>query len=95
VRHYTLGKAKAKTAGSFSVMQLLAEVVQKNLLREQETMWVKEPERVRVDGDDQPEGLAAMQSEIRKEEMEKEKEDGKKDDAVPAILEGMVPATSG
>ncbi|KAF2027173.1 hypothetical protein EK21DRAFT_72543 [Setomelanomma holmii] len=100
VRHYTLGKGQVKTAGSFSVMQLLADVLQKNLLKEQDTMWVKEKSREKlvVDESDAPEGVEVgdveadgMQSEIRKDEDEVDKED---EEAVPAILEGMVPATS-
>ncbi|KAH7066567.1 hypothetical protein FB567DRAFT_261116 [Paraphoma chrysanthemicola] len=95
VRHYTLGKDQAKTASSFGVMQLLGQVLQRNLLREQERVWVKEAEKSR-EGEVEGEvaGPKGMQSEVKKQEKGEEKATGK-DDAVPAILEGMVPATSG
>ena len=43
MRHYTLGKDQAKAASSHSVMQALTDVLQKDLLRQQEHLWHKEP----------------------------------------------------
>jgi hypothetical protein len=45
VRHYTLGKAKVKTASSGAVMQVLSEVLQKSLLKNRERLWYEEPEQ--------------------------------------------------
>ncbi|KAH8712016.1 hypothetical protein GQ44DRAFT_713973 [Phaeosphaeriaceae sp. PMI808] len=93
VRHYTIGKDKVKTASSVGVMQLLGNVLQKNLLRNQATMWYKEPERTVVK---ETEGeVKGVQTDLRKDE---ESGQGKSEqvengDGVPAILEGMIPAT--
>ena len=94
VRHYTLGKQQVKTAGSVSVMQALGDVLQKSILKNQATTWVKESEKK----DDVPENVEAaeaMQSEIRKEEEDKKKDkEAGKEGAVPLILEGMIPETT-
>lgn len=44
LRHHTVDKELTKTAHANAVMQNLAEVMQKNLLANTETMWVKEGE---------------------------------------------------
>jgi hypothetical protein len=45
VRHYTLGKDQVKQAGMLSVMNPLAEVLQKQLLKNQNTVWYKEAKK--------------------------------------------------
>jgi hypothetical protein len=61
VRHYTLGKDQVKEAGMLSVMNPLAEVLQRQLLKNQNTVWYKEPERVEQSegegGDEGKEGV--------------------------------------
>lgn len=44
VRHYTLGKGQVHEAGTVTIAQAMAEVVQKSLLREQDRVVVKEPD---------------------------------------------------
>lgn len=45
IRHYTVGKHKVKESTSTSIMQLLSEVLQKNILQQQDAVWYKEPEK--------------------------------------------------
>lgn len=45
VRHYTLGKEKVKSGSMESVMQVVAEVLQRGLLSGREGVWVKEEEK--------------------------------------------------
>lgn len=45
VRHHTIDKGLTKTAHANSVLQNLAEVMQKDLLANAETVWVKEGEK--------------------------------------------------
>jgi len=64
VRHYTtIGKPRVKAAGAVSVMQMLSEVLQKNILASQGKVWYQEPEK-----EVEPE---VLQTEVRKDEEEK------------------------
>jgi hypothetical protein len=45
VRHYTLGKDQVKNAGMLSVMNPLADILQTQLLKQQNTVWYKEPKK--------------------------------------------------
>lgn len=73
IRHYTLGKDQAKAASSNSVMQVLSQAMQKNMLQQQEAIWFKESEKRKDE--------KLPQTEIRQHEKEK--------DNTPAIIEGM------
>ncbi|KAF1919502.1 hypothetical protein BDU57DRAFT_536479 [Ampelomyces quisqualis] len=45
VRHYTLNKGQVKEAGMLSVMNPLAELLRKQLLKNKNTVWYQEPEK--------------------------------------------------
>ncbi|KAF1840156.1 uncharacterized protein K460DRAFT_322505 [Cucurbitaria berberidis CBS 394.84] len=85
IRHYTLGKDRVKNAGATSVMKVLSDALQKNIMNQQETIWYKEPEK-------RPE--KQQNTEIRKEEEKEDamKDDAKKDDGDESlvILEGLM-----
>jgi hypothetical protein len=101
-RHYTLGKNKVKNGGMEVTMQALAEVLQKNLLGNQDTLWQKE-----VDPDTPEQEESDVEEEwdvVDEEEEEEEGEDGSKlnglrnsdkskANAPPVILEGWIPVT--
>ncbi|KAF1943292.1 hypothetical protein EJ02DRAFT_453387 [Clathrospora elynae] len=65
VRHYTLGKSRVKDAGAGSVMQVLSEVLQNNIMANQRTTWYKEQEK-RVEKPKHP------QTEVRVDNEKKE-----------------------
>lgn len=107
IRHYTVKKHKVKKAGAFSIMQLLADVMQKSLLKPENDIWYKEPKTASFaqDGSSEKSGapgvpeninqseIEEMQSEIRKVAQEKArlKERPKEEEAMPVLLEGMIP----
>ncbi|KAH3920446.1 hypothetical protein HBH56_004610 [Parastagonospora nodorum] len=72
VRHYTLSKSKVKDAGIMSVMNPLANILQTQLLKQQSSVWYKEPERVEEAKDEDESGKAAENTEERNEEEEDE-----------------------
>lgn len=49
IRHHTFGKELVKQGTSNSVMQMIGQALQQNLLRQQETLWYKEQENNTVD----------------------------------------------
>jgi hypothetical protein len=106
VRHYTLGKDQVREAGMLSMMNPLAMILQKHLLKKADTVWYKEPEKK---AEEKVEEKAEEQSEVREgdgdkekdetreEEKKKKKKKKKKEDdgkAIPLILEGVLPETT-
>jgi hypothetical protein len=45
IRHYTLGKDSVKSAGATGVMQMMSDVLQQDLLKNQDDLWYKEPKK--------------------------------------------------
>lgn len=86
VRHYTLDKNKAKVSGANGIAQVIGNVLQKSLIKNQDSLWFKEPQKTSLS-----EGKVDAQAEIRKEEEDKQK---KENEAVPVLLEGMIPETT-
>jgi hypothetical protein len=68
IRHYTLGKDQVREAGMLSVMNPLADILQKHLLKNQNTLWFKEKKKEEVKEEEQGD---------TKDEEEKEEVDGK------------------
>jgi hypothetical protein len=80
VRHYTLGKDQVREAGMLSIMNPLAQILQSQLLRNQNTMWVQE-----IREEDEQKEEEEGQSEVReghegKDREEEEKEEQKNDE---------------
>jgi hypothetical protein len=46
VRHHTLDKSMAKTSVSNALVQSMAEIMQKVLLKDRQEFWVEEPVKV-------------------------------------------------
>jgi hypothetical protein len=76
VRHYTISKDKVKTAGTNSVMQVLSDALQRNLLGHADTMWVKE---MRWEGQEQEYGDEREEDDGKEEKAEKEGHDKEKE----------------
>jgi hypothetical protein len=74
IRHYTsIGKKRVKNAGATSVMQVLSEALQKNILANQEMLWYKEPEK---------------KKDPKNQQAELRKDDEKKADGTTVLIEG-------
>jgi hypothetical protein len=97
VRHYTIGKDKVKTAGTNSIMQALSDVLQRNLLKNSDTMWYKEKEKEKEPPKEEEETEEEEANEEEEEQAENELndiEEAAQQEAVPLILEGMILETT-
>ncbi|KAH7377621.1 hypothetical protein BKA66DRAFT_571945 [Pyrenochaeta sp. MPI-SDFR-AT-0127] len=95
VRHYTIGKQKVKESASTTVMQILSEVLQKNLLQQQDALWYKEPEKKKVDEEETEkengeEGKLEEQSQENSKEHTEQKGKEADGDASPILIEGLI-----
>lgn len=78
IRHYTLGKDQVHAGGTGTVVQAMAEVLQKSLLSKQEEVVIKELEPVQVAWEDEPNIKQAWeQDEDAGEEVEEVEEEDK------------------
>lgn len=106
IRHYTIGKEQVKQAGAYTIMQSMADVIQKSLLKKSDEIWYKEgqwrkeeaaltpdvgaPENIDQDKIEQ----AQAELKKHKEAKLKGKENTREEEAMPHVLDGMVPANA-